>query len=133
MPKFSPAQMKKYMAGELRLITNRKTKVSQLVPASKHGNDRGITPPEKRAYYRAWYALNGAKRRKKKAALRREKRKQLRAASGQAPRARLEQPRYVPLVVQPTTSAVATPVTPRVKGWTERLAERFFGWSLNGK
>jgi hypothetical protein len=51
--RFTKEQAKQYLAGKLTIITTKGR--SRLVPATKRTYDRGITPPAKRAQYRAWY------------------------------------------------------------------------------
>ena len=60
--KFTKAQLKKYLAGELKIVTKRSTGKQRLVPAGKNPLDKGVTKPEKRAYYRLWYMKNKKKR-----------------------------------------------------------------------
>jgi hypothetical protein len=56
-------ELEDYAKGKLKLVTNRKG-LTRLEPVLKaHPNDHGITPPERRAYYRVWYMKNKDKRR----------------------------------------------------------------------
>lgn len=59
--KFTDQQLDAYMNGRLKLHTNRAGKTT-LMPSKPRPNDKGITPPEKRAYWRVWYLKNRAKR-----------------------------------------------------------------------
>lgn len=58
--KFTSKQLKDYMSGRLKLNTNAGKTI--LMPAKPRPYDRGITPPDKRAYWRVWYLKNRDKR-----------------------------------------------------------------------
>lgn len=60
--KFTDQEAADYLAGRLRLVTSRKSKLSKLIPATRRALDKGVTSPERRAYYRVWYLQNRDKR-----------------------------------------------------------------------
>jgi len=59
--KFTDKQLKDYMAGRIKLHTTHAGKTT-LMPSKPRPYDKGITPPDKRAYWRVWYLKNRAKR-----------------------------------------------------------------------
>ena len=61
--KATDKELEDYMAGRIQLVTGSKSGNARFVPYKKRAFDRGITPPEKRAYWRVWYLKNRAKRR----------------------------------------------------------------------
>lgn len=56
---FTKKQTEDYMAGKLKLITS--SKGSRLVPYKARPYDKGVTSPERRAYWRVWYLKNRAR------------------------------------------------------------------------
>ena len=50
----SDKEVADYLAGRTRLMTNGAKKTFKFVPATTRPYDKGVTSPEKRAYWRVW-------------------------------------------------------------------------------